>query len=95
MRKSIHSSEYAGLRKRLAGMRAEAGLTQRSLAKLLDAPPSWVAKVELGERRIDLIEFAWFCDACGSSAVAEASELLRGWARPRKTASRSAGRRRA
>jgi transcriptional regulator with XRE-family HTH domain len=83
MRKSIHSSEYAGLRKRLAGMRTDAGLTQRRLAKLLDAPPSWVAKVELGERRIDLVEFAWFCEACGSSAATEAGELLRRWARPR------------
>src|ERR1700728_1628560 len=82
MRKSTHSGEYAGLRKRLALIRSDAGLSQRQLALLLDVPHSLIAKIESGERRIDLVEFAWFCDACGKSAADEAARLLRKWVPP-------------
>jgi transcriptional regulator with XRE-family HTH domain len=82
MRKSTHSGEYAGLRKRLAIIRSDAGLSQRQLAILLDVPHSLIAKIESGERRIDLVEFAWFCDACGKSAADEAARLLRKWVQP-------------
>ena len=81
MRKSTYSGEYGSLRKRLARIRADAGLSQRQLAKLLDVPHSWVAKVESGERRIDLVEFAWFCNACGVPAGVEAAGLLQEWVR--------------
>ncbi len=76
MQKSTHSSEYASLRQRLAAIRSEAGLSQRELAAVLRVPHSWVAKVESGERRIDLVEFGWFCEACEAHAASEASELL-------------------
>ncbi|MGA2582964.1 MAG: helix-turn-helix transcriptional regulator [Tepidisphaeraceae bacterium] len=84
MRKSTYSGEYESLRKRLTSIRADAHLSQRQLAKLLDVPHSWVAKVESGERRIDLVEFAWFCNACGDSPATEAVGLLRKWARPHR-----------
>jgi transcriptional regulator with XRE-family HTH domain len=84
MRKSTHSGEYAGLRNRLAIIRSEAGLSQRQLAVLLDVPHSLIAKVESGERRLDLVEFAWFCNACGKSAADEASQLLRKWVPARR-----------
>src|SRR4051812_3047629 len=76
MRKSTHTPEYAALRTRLAALRAGAGLSQRGLAERLSVPHSWVAKVESGERRIDLVEFGWFCRACGVSAGAVAGEVL-------------------
>jgi len=69
MRKSTHTPEYAALRQKLASIRAAAGLSQRQLAAILQVPHSWVAKVESGERRIDLVEFAWFCLACGQDAA--------------------------
>ena len=78
MRKSTHSGEYAALRARLVTVRAAAGLSQRGLAQRLRVPHSWVAKVEAGERRIDLVEFGWFCAACGASAAEEASALFSG-----------------
>ncbi len=46
-------------------MRHERNLTQRQLAELLDVPYSWVGKVELGERRLDIIEFVRLCKALG------------------------------
>jgi transcriptional regulator with XRE-family HTH domain len=78
MRKSTHTMEYAALRARLVAVRAAAGLSQRAVAERLRVPHSWVAKVEAGERRIDLIEFGWFCAACGASAADEAASLLAG-----------------
>ena len=36
----------------------QAGLTQRGLAERLKRPHSYVAKIEGGERRIDVLEFA-------------------------------------
>ena len=65
MEKSIHTPEYAVLRSELSLARKKAGLSQRQLASRLQVPHSWVAKVENGERRIDLIEFGWFILACG------------------------------
>jgi transcriptional regulator with XRE-family HTH domain len=76
MRKSTHTTEYAHLRERLTELRAAAGLSQRALAAALNVPHSWVAKVESGDRRIDLVEFAWFCAACGAAPEAEATALL-------------------
>jgi transcriptional regulator with XRE-family HTH domain len=45
--------------------RTNAGLTQRALASELRKPHSYVWKVEAGERRIDPIEFAAWCNASG------------------------------
>jgi transcriptional regulator with XRE-family HTH domain len=41
----------------LAEARSEAGLTQRDLAARLKRPHSYVAKIESGERRVDVLEF--------------------------------------
>jgi transcriptional regulator with XRE-family HTH domain len=64
MEKSVHSSEYRALRTELRRIRETAGLSQRELAVRLRVAHSWVAKVETGERRIDLVEFCWFVSAC-------------------------------
>jgi transcriptional regulator with XRE-family HTH domain len=64
MEKSVHTLEYAAVISTLRDLRASAGLSQRALATRLRVPHSWVAKVESGERRIDLVEFCWFVDAC-------------------------------
>lgn len=40
--------------RRLAAIRAEAGLTQRQLAGRISREQSWLAKLELAERRLDI-----------------------------------------
>ena len=65
MKKSIYTVESGELREILRKTRRQAKLSQRDLAAKLAVSPSWVAKVETGERRIDLIEFGWFVTACG------------------------------
>ena len=53
---SAHQRRYAELRRRLRDARASAGLTQRDVAARLNRPPSFIAKVESGERRLDVLE---------------------------------------
>jgi DNA-binding XRE family transcriptional regulator len=77
MEKSVHIPEYRTLRAELRRMRQAAGFSQRELAARLRVPHSWVAKVESGERRIDLVEFCWFATACGTDPLAAFERLLR------------------
>lgn len=57
----------------LRNMREEAGLTQRDLAKKLKMHNTMVHRSEIGDRRIDPVEFAAWCRACG----ADPSEAVR------------------
>ena len=64
MEKSVHTPDYRALRNELQKTRTDSGFSQRDLAARLGVPHSWVAKIENGERRIDLVEFCWFVAAC-------------------------------
>lgn len=55
---SIYSDEYQMVIKLLRTARKEKGLTQVTLAQALGHPQSFVAKMESGERRLDVVEFA-------------------------------------
>jgi transcriptional regulator with XRE-family HTH domain len=92
MKKSIHTLEYAALRTELRGAREGAGLSQRDLASRLKVPHSWVAKVETGERRIDLVEFCWFVSACGSDPRTVMERLLQQIVTRRPVRQRTGGR---
>jgi transcriptional regulator with XRE-family HTH domain len=76
MEKSVHTAEYAAMRSELRTAREAAGLSQRDLAARLKVPHSWIAKVETGERRIDLVEFCWFVSACGIDPIPICNRLL-------------------
>ena len=75
MQKSVHTKEYKALRTELRAIREKAGLSQRDLAAVLGVAHSWVAKVEAGERRIDVIELGLFAAACGEDAARLISRL--------------------
>ena len=77
MEKSTHTKEYAALRAELCLAREKSGLSQRQLAARLKVPHSWVAKVESGERRVDLVEFYWFLSACGEEPLDAITRLLK------------------
>ena len=57
MRRWVSSQSYQVAIGVLVGARKQAGLTQRDLANRLGKPPSFVAKIETGERRLDFVEF--------------------------------------
>ena len=77
MIKSTHTAEYDALRAEIRAVREAAELSQRELAAKLRVPHSWVAKVENGDRRIDLIEFFWIVTACGADPISIAERLLK------------------
>ncbi|HEV3310467.1 MAG TPA: helix-turn-helix transcriptional regulator [Chloroflexota bacterium] len=74
---SIHSQEYHALLDLLRKERRRSGLSQAELADKLDRPQSWVSKVEVGERRLDLDleELRQVCDAIEIDLV----KLVRKW----------------
>ena len=77
MRKSTHSPEYHALRGALRTARESANLSQRELAHRLKVPHSWVAKVESGERRVDMVEAFWLLSACGADLLGVTRRLMR------------------
>lgn len=72
MAKTIRSSGHEALRDALIAARKSAGLTQAELAVRLRCHQSFVARVESGERRIDVIELIVLARALR----ADASKLL-------------------
>jgi transcriptional regulator with XRE-family HTH domain len=77
MEKSVFTPEYAILCAELVRVRTDAGLTQRGLAKRLKVPHSWVAKVEAGDRRIDLVEMLWIYSACEVESLTSLKRILK------------------
>lgn len=55
--------------------RLEAGMRQVDVAKVLNRPQSYVAKIESGERKIDFIEFLEFTKALGLDPVSLVKKL--------------------
>lgn len=61
-----HKPAYRKLCTLLREMRETAGLTQRDLALKLRMHHTMVHRSEIGDRRIDPVEFAAWCRACGA-----------------------------
>ncbi|MBI4575636.1 MAG: helix-turn-helix transcriptional regulator [Planctomycetes bacterium] len=74
--RAAHTPLYDEFRRRLAELRRSAGLTQRALAARLGREHSFVARLELGERRLDVVEFYWLCGAVGVDPVKEAGRAM-------------------
>lgn len=77
MNKAIYSKQGVRLRELLVALRKNAGLTQRQLAVKLKREHNMVGRIELGERRLDVVEFYWVCKACGVRPEAVARDLFR------------------
>jgi transcriptional regulator with XRE-family HTH domain len=63
--KSQHAPAYRPLMALLRALREEAELTQRDLGERLGKPQSWIHNCEVGNRRVDVAEFAAWARACG------------------------------
>lgn len=57
-------------------MRQEAGLSQRQFAAKLGRELSFVSRIEQGQRRLDLLEWVWVCEALGRNPVEEGKKVL-------------------
>ncbi|AGP43179.1 helix-turn-helix domain-containing protein [Serratia plymuthica] len=72
---SVYSTEYQLVIKILRDARIEKGITQAKLAEALGRPQSFIAKVESGERKLDVVEFAVMARLLGVDAGAVLSMI--------------------
>jgi transcriptional regulator with XRE-family HTH domain len=68
----VVSPDYRSAIEAVKAARVAAGIGQRELARRLGKPPSFVNKIEILERRLDLLEFIAIAQAIG----VEPSELV-------------------
>jgi hypothetical protein len=68
---------YAKVGKYLASVRETAGMSQEQLAKKMGRVQSFVAKIETGNRRLDVVEFAELAKALGVSPQRLLDGILR------------------
>jgi transcriptional regulator with XRE-family HTH domain len=77
MSRTIQSPRHRALAALLAEERKKAGLTQAVVAKRLGRHQSFVATVESGQRRIDVIELIEFAAAIGFDASTVIKTIIR------------------
>jgi len=80
MEKSTFTPLYEHFRRRLVSMREKADMTQRDLARKLGREHSFVSRIELGERRLDVVEFYWVTGALGQDPARVAADVMREFA---------------
>lgn len=69
MEKTIYAEKYRRLLEWLRRQRRQRGLTMRVLGKRLKVHHSWIGRIEKGERRLDVMEFARVCEKIGCDAA--------------------------
>lgn len=67
MVRSLRTPGHRALMQVLAETRKAKGITQQDLADRLSRPQSYIAKVETGERRLDVVEFIEWAAGIGCS----------------------------
>lgn len=77
LHKSVHSPEQRQLGALLRDTRKKAGLNQQTVADRLEKPQSFVAKYEIGERRLDVLEFISVARALGADPLKLLRALMR------------------
>lgn len=65
MEKTIYSREYAAVLRLLRKARKASGLTQVQIAKAMHQSQSFISKIELGDRRLDIIQLRTLLKAFG------------------------------
>jgi len=76
--KTLRSPEHRALCALLVAARRKAGLNQTELAKRLGRPQSFIAKLEGGERRLDVVEFLAVTRAIGADPLRILRALMQG-----------------
>lgn len=76
MTRSLHTTAYRKITEALKQMRREAGVSQRELAKRLGQQLNYVSRLEQGQRRLDLLEWTWLCEALDRDPVEEGQKVL-------------------
>lgn len=61
----------------VVAMRKRTGMTQRDLAAALGREQNYIARIEQGQRRVDLVEWVQICRALGEDPEAEIAALVK------------------
>ena len=69
----VVSSDYRSASDAIKAVRTELGVSQRELARRLGKPSSFINKIELLERRLDIVEFI----AIANALEMKAADLLK------------------
>ena len=77
MDKTIYTRQQECLQQFIIAMRRKVGLTQRQLAQRLSRERNLIARLEVGQRRLDVVEFFWLCKACNTDPIRAAQLLMR------------------
>lgn len=78
--KTLHSKLSQIFCEHIRSLREKAGMTQRDLAKALGREHGMVARIELGERRVDFVEAFAVFQALGADPLDETSALMKKFA---------------
>ena len=76
MKKSLHGRLSKLFCNRIRSLRQTAGMTQRDLATALGREHGMVARIELGERRVDFVEAYELFKALGADPAKESAKLM-------------------
>ena len=76
MKKTVHTKLSQVFCDRIRSLRDKAGMTQRDLATALGREHGMVARIELGERRVDLVEAFELFKVLGADPAREAANLM-------------------
>jgi transcriptional regulator with XRE-family HTH domain len=75
--KSLYTAEWEILLKTLKDLREQKGWTQKQLAQKLGRPQSLVAKIEAGERRLDVCQFIDYMRILESDPAAVMNRIMK------------------
>jgi transcriptional regulator with XRE-family HTH domain len=73
--KTTHLGPYQHFLERLTALREERRCTQAELGRRLGKPQSYVSKVESGERKLDLVEYVYWCKVLDKDPTTLVAEL--------------------
>lgn len=78
MPKTIHSERHRRLAEMLVKQRKASGMTQAEVAKAMGRHQPFIANIENGERRVDLIELIDFAEIIGFDIHTAIDQLQKG-----------------
>ena len=84
MRKTVHSALSRIFCDHIRALREAARMTQRDLAAALGREHGMIARIELGERRVDLLEAYQIFTALGVKPESEAADLMQKFSKEMK-----------
>jgi len=92
---SMFTAAFSEVVHAVIAMRKGAGLTQRQLAAALGREHNYIARIETGQRRLDLVELVQLCRACNADPEQQNAGITQGILSllPRKRSTNPPGRR--